>query len=58
MQYQSGRYAATIPGDYTQSPYPLQYYFELHSKSEGASLHPGLSAPSLSNRPYYVVRQA
>jgi hypothetical protein len=58
MQYQAGRYLATIPGDYTQSPYPLQYYFELHSKTEGASLYPGLSAPSLSNQPYYVVRQA
>jgi hypothetical protein len=58
MQFQSGHYVATIPADYTQSPYPLQYYFELHSTTEGASLFPGLSAPSLSNRPYYVVRQA
>jgi hypothetical protein len=58
MQYRAGRYVAAIPGDYTQSPYPLQYYFELHSKTEGASLYPGLSAPSLSNQPYYVVRQA
>ena len=58
MRFQSGRYVATIPADYTQSPYPLQYYFELHSKSEGASLYPGLSAPNLSNQPYYVVRQS
>jgi len=57
MQFQSGRYVATIPADYTQSPYPLQYYFDLNSKSEGASLFPGFSAPSLSNQPYYVVRQ-
>ncbi|MGB6429854.1 MAG: twin-arginine translocation signal domain-containing protein [Candidatus Acidiferrales bacterium] len=58
MQFQAGRFVATIPGDYTQSPYPLQYYFELHSKTEGASLYPGLLPPSLSNQPYYVVRQA
>ncbi|MGB6545244.1 MAG: hypothetical protein WBE97_06425, partial [Candidatus Acidiferrales bacterium] len=58
MQWQSGRLVATIPGEYTQSPYPLQYYFELHSATGGASLYPGLSLPSLSNLPYYVVHQA
>jgi hypothetical protein len=58
MQSQAGHFAATIPADYTQSPYPLQYYFELHSKSEGASLYPGLTLPSLSNLPYYVVHQS
>jgi hypothetical protein len=57
MQWQSGRFVATIPGDYTQSPYPLQYYFELHSKTAGAFLYPGLVLPSLSNQPYYVVHQ-
>jgi hypothetical protein len=57
-QSQAGHFVATIPADYTQSPYPLQYYFELHSKSEGASLFPGLTLPSLSNLPYYVVHQS
>jgi hypothetical protein len=59
MQSQAaGHFVATIPADYTQSPYPLQYYFELHSQSEGSALYPGLSLPSLSNLPYYVVDQS
>jgi len=57
MQLEPGRYVATIPGDYTQSPYPLQYYFELHSKAAGSLLYPGLVLPSLSNQPYYVIHQ-
>jgi len=57
MQWECGRYAATIPGDYTRSLYPLQYYFELHSKTGGSFLYPGLVLPSLSNQPYYVIHQ-
>jgi hypothetical protein len=44
---------ATIPAEFTKSPYPLQYYFSL----ESASLFPGLG-PNLANQPYYVLRQA
>ena len=50
MQLQSGAYQATIPATYTDSPYPLQYYFELKS-----TLYPGF-APDLSNQPYYIIR--
>jgi hypothetical protein len=57
MQAQGGRYQATIPGDYADSPYPLQYYFEVRDASGGARLWPGFE-PDLSNQPYYVVRQA
>jgi hypothetical protein len=47
-------FQATIPGSYTQTLYPLQYYFAL-TKSSGGVLMPGLSA-TLDNQPYYVVR--
>jgi hypothetical protein len=47
---------AVIAADYTQSPYPLQYYFELRN-DDGPSLFPGLAA-DLANQPYFVVRQA
>jgi hypothetical protein len=47
---------AEIPADYTQSRYPLEYYFELRDGSESAALYPGFNA-ELSNQPYFVVRQ-
>jgi hypothetical protein len=49
-------YQITLPGDYTDSPYPLQYFFELRH-DRGAWLHPGFDA-ELCNPPYYVVLQA
>jgi hypothetical protein len=53
MNRDGSRYSAAIPGDYTQSPYPLEYYFALeHDKA--AWLYPGFNA-TLSNQPYYVV---
>jgi len=47
----------TIPGEYTDSPYPLMYYFELHDRHGQAWLYPGLQA-DLANQPYFVVRRA
>ena len=55
MQTQANGYHAAIPGAYTASPYPLQYYFELHASADNAWLHPGF-APGLTNQPYFVVR--
>ncbi len=46
---------AAIPAGYTDSPYPLQYYFELHDGPAKACLYPGF-APDLLNQPYFVVR--
>jgi len=57
MSLQNGRYAAEIPAEYTDSPYPLMYYFELHDLHGDAWLHPGLAA-DLANQPYFVVRRA
>ena len=44
---------AAIPGDYTNSPYPLQYYFVLRRAGQ-AWFHPGFNA-TLSNQPYFAV---
>jgi hypothetical protein len=56
MQVQAGTYRATIPAAYTDSPYPLQYYFEIRESSEKAWLYPGFTA-DLANQPYIVVRR-
>lgn len=57
MAGRGGRFEATVPGDYTDSPYPLQYFFELREASGQAWPWPGFNA-ELSNQPYFVVRQA
>jgi hypothetical protein len=56
MQAQSGRYRASIPADYTASPYPLEYFFTVHESPDSAWLYPGFE-PNLANQPYFVVRQ-
>jgi hypothetical protein len=49
-----GGYKAEIPGQYTDSEFPLQYYFELRRGTEHAWFYPGFNA-TLSNQPYYAV---
>ena len=56
MEREDGCYRARIPAAYTDSPYPLQYYFELPDGAGRAWLHPGFNEV-LWNQPYYVVRQ-
>jgi hypothetical protein len=56
MQLIGRSYRATIPADYTNSEYPLQYYFELREKPEKAWLYPGFRA-DLTNQPYFVVHK-
>lgn len=53
MRGENGKYSAAIPGDYTQSPYPLEYYFGFE-RSNAAWLFPAFNA-TLSNQPYYVL---
>ncbi len=55
MDRKGSAYVAAIPSAYTDSPYPLQYYFELKSAPDRAWLHPGFP-PDLAGQPYYVVR--
>jgi hypothetical protein len=57
MQGEENRFRAVIPGDYTDSPYPLQYLFVLRDGGENAWLHPGLGA-DLCDQPYFVLRQS
>jgi hypothetical protein len=54
MQARDREYRGAIPAEYTQSPYPLLYYFEVHEGS-GSAIYPGFS-PDLSNQPYFLVR--
>lgn len=56
MTRERDRFVATIPGDYSDSPYALQYHFVVRDGQGRARLHPGLGA-ELSDRPYHVVRQ-
>jgi hypothetical protein len=56
MELKDGSYHATIAGNYTDSAYPLEYYFEL-KRGNSAWIYPGLSA-DLANQPYFVVRKA
>ncbi len=53
MQSGGSSWRAAISAAYTDSPYPLEYYFEVNQ----AGLVPGFE-PGLTNQPYYVVRQA
>jgi hypothetical protein len=57
MSADGGRCRAVIPGEYTDSPYPLLYYFVLREPRGAAWLYPGLNA-DLANQPYFIVRQA
>ena len=53
MSQEGDSLRGAIPGSYTASPYPLQYYFVL-KRSERAWLWPGFNA-TLSNQPYFAV---
>ncbi|HXR05720.1 MAG TPA: hypothetical protein VN765_00225, partial [Candidatus Acidoferrum sp.] len=50
-------YHAEIPAAYADSPYPLQYHFEIVLPAGAAELYPGLH-PGCQGQPYFVVRQA
>jgi hypothetical protein len=55
-------YRAEIPGAYTNSSFPVQYYFELRPRSGTPFLFPGLSLERTLTltqpQPCFVVRQA
>jgi hypothetical protein len=56
MEMQEHSYRATIPGEYTESEFGLQYYFELDGGARGMTMYPGLG-PDLTGQPYFVVQQ-
>lgn len=54
-------YRTEISGSYTDSPFPIQYYFELRPRSGIPFLFPGLNfgaRRSKNPQPYFVLRQA
>jgi hypothetical protein len=53
MERNGRLFTASIPKEYTQSLFPLQYYFELRSTA-AATLYPVLNA-TLSNQPYFAI---
>ncbi len=57
MQGGGRRHRATIPAGYTDSAYPLAYYFEVSMEPGRVALYPGFT-PDRSNLPYFVVRRA
>lgn len=56
MTPRPGGRRAEIPAAYTDSPYPLQYYFELRTSAGSVSLFPGLGS-DLTDQPYFVLRR-
>jgi hypothetical protein len=56
MKRKDGRFCAVIPGQYTQTRYPMEYYFAVDMGKEGIAIYPGLDE-NLANLPYYVVRR-
>jgi hypothetical protein len=50
------RYRASIPAAYTDSVYPLEYYFEVVQR-DSVQLYPGFSK-DLTSQPYFVVRRS
>lgn len=57
MEARNGRYRAAIPPGYTESPYPLLYFFEVREGPDAAWIYPGFQA-DFANQPYFVLRQA
>jgi hypothetical protein len=55
-------YRAEVPGAYTNSPFPIQYYFELRPRALTPFLFPGLNLNRTLTltqpQPYFLVRQA
>ncbi|MFB3776965.1 MAG: hypothetical protein ACE141_05115 [Bryobacteraceae bacterium] len=57
MDAKGSQYHAVIPAGYTDSAFPIQYYFEVSPEPGVVTLYPGLG-PELVEQPYFVVRRA
>jgi hypothetical protein len=51
------RYRGAIPAEYSQTRYPIQYYFGIDAGEAGQALYPGLDL-DLKHLPYFVVRNS
>ena len=56
MRKDATTFTASIPADYTNSPFPLEYYFELHTAAD-AELFPGFK-DNFTGTPYFLVLPA
>ena len=56
MKREGEKYMGEIPAEYTDSRYPLSYYFTIDTGEPKIIIYPGLDE-NLSNMPYYTVRQ-
>ncbi|MFC2115084.1 hypothetical protein ACFLTU_01315 [Bacteroidota bacterium] len=56
MKKKGKNYQAVIPDQYTETRYPMEYYFAIDMGKAGIAIYPGLDE-NLANMPYYVVRQ-
>jgi hypothetical protein len=56
MHKQADRFTTAIPADFTNAPFPLQYYFELRTATT-AALFPGFKENFIGT-PYFVVLPA
>ena len=56
MRKSGNNYLGTIPADYTNSHYPIQYYIELRNGPEKAWLYPGFKE-NIMNQPYFVTHK-
>jgi hypothetical protein len=57
MQQEGRSFQASIPAAYTQSPFALEYYFELRENPTSATLYPGFNA-QFTNQPYFVLMKS
>jgi hypothetical protein len=57
MERHGEEFGASIPAEYTQTEFPLEYFFEVRMADGKTALHPGFSQ-ELTNQPYFVVRSA
>jgi hypothetical protein len=58
MSLMKDTFRGQIPGRYADSPFPIQYYFEMRPRSGEPFLYPGLGLNStLYTQPYFIVRQ-
>jgi hypothetical protein len=57
MEKRGTCYFVSIPGAYTKTEFPIEYYFEVHTEDGDVGLYPGFKA-RLTSQPYFVVRGA
>ena len=57
LEADGNRWITSIPAAYTQSPYPLQYFFELRTDAGDRWRFPDLGV-NLCQQPYFVIRQS